>query len=149
MIRFFLCTSCFSLIMFACSGNRPANLGVHQGKLSQCPKSPNCVSSQSIDKAHYIEPLRYEGSLENAKDKLLSVIRAMKRARVVTMRDDYIHAEFVSALFRFVDDAEFLFDEKKKMIHIRSAARIGYWDLGVNRKRMERIRVKFSVQINE
>jgi len=68
----------------------------------------------------------------------------MKRARVVTEDGCYIHVEFTSFVFRFVDDAEFLLDEAVKTIHVRSASRIGYSDLGVNRKRVEMIRSRFD-----
>lgn len=149
MIKFSLCIFTFCVLLFGCSGKQPANLGVHQGKLSPCPNSPNCVSSQSSDESHHIEPLQYVGTLEEARDKMLSLIRSMKRVRVVTVSGDYIHAEFSSALFRFVDDVEFLFDEKTKTIHLRSASRIGYSDLGMNRKRMERIRSGFSGEVNQ
>jgi uncharacterized protein (DUF1499 family) len=41
---------------------------------------------------------------------------------------------------RFVDDVEFLFDDTNKKIHVRSASRVGYSDMGVNRKRVEELR---------
>jgi uncharacterized protein (DUF1499 family) len=44
----------------------------------------------------------------------------------------------------FVDDVEFYVDGSQKVIHLRSASRVGYWDLGVNRKRMESIRTEFE-----
>ncbi len=68
----------------------------------------------------------------------------MKRARIITAQKGYIHAEFTSFLFRFVDDVEFVLDEGSKTIHVRSASRVGYSDLGVNRKRVEAIRSRFD-----
>lgn len=124
-------------------GTRTANLGVTNGKLSPCLDSSNCVSSQSTDKAHRVEPLWYEGTLTEARKRLISMINSMNRARIVTVERDYIHAEFTTALFRFVDDVEFYFDDANKTIHLRSASRIGYYDLGVNRKRIENIRARF------
>jgi len=56
----------------------------------------------------------------------------------------YLHVEFRSTLFRFVDDVEFVIDEPQGLIHIRSASRVGYSDLGANRKRMEKIRLAFQ-----
>jgi uncharacterized protein (DUF1499 family) len=64
--------------------------------------------------------------------------------KVVTVKANYIHAEFRSRLFGFVDDVEFSFDEDPKTVHLRSASRTGYYDFGVNRKRMERIRAQFT-----
>jgi uncharacterized protein (DUF1499 family) len=132
-----------TLAVFGCAGKPSSNLGVTNGRLSPCPKSPNCVSSQSTEADHFIESLYYTGTKEKAKEILIALIQSMKRAKIVTITEDYIHAEFSSRIFRFVDDVEFLFDEQNKRVHLRSASRIGYSDLGVNRKRIETIRAKF------
>lgn len=114
-------------------------IGIVDGKLHPCPKSPNCVSTQAIDEKQKIEPIKYSGSLEDAKGKILSIINSLKRSKIITNEENYIHIEFRTATFRFVDDVEFLFDDKEKIIHFRSRARMGYSDMGVNRKRMEEI----------
>jgi uncharacterized protein (DUF1499 family) len=133
-----------ALLVTGCTGARPPDLGVKNGNLAPCPSSPNCVSSQSGDPGHAVEPLRYTSSAPEAMARLRRIIGAMKRAKVVTESDTYLHVEFTSALFRFVDDVEFLNDEPNKMIHVRSASRLGYSDLGVNRKRVERIRAEWA-----
>jgi len=134
----------FAVLFIGCAGNRPTTLGVKDGKFIPCPASPNCVSTQSAEPLHTIEPLVYKGSLDDARNHLLDVIRSMKRSKLITMQDRYIHAEFTSAVFRFVDDAEFYIDDNQKIIHVRSAARLGYSDFGVNRKRIEAIRKLFN-----
>ena len=139
----------FTLFIFGCITARPSTLGVKDGRLSRCPKSPNCVSSQSEDRAHYVEPLEYTGTREEAMKKLIAVIESMSRTRIITKTDDYLHAEFRSLIFRFVDDVEFYFDDGEKTIHMRSASRVGYSDLGVNRKRVERVREKFNAVIKK
>ena len=63
---------------------------------------------------------------------------------MVRIEEDYIHAEFVSYFFKFVDDVEFYFDPAQKLIQVRSASRTGYSDLGVNRRRIEAIREQFD-----
>jgi uncharacterized protein (DUF1499 family) len=133
-----------SLLVGACSGRRPETLGVTDGKFAPCPDSPNCVSSQSDDPDHVIEPLRYEGTPQAAREQLLSVIRKMKRVNIIIEQEHYLRVEYTSAVFRFVDDVEFFFDPSKKLIHVRSASRIGYSDLGVNRQRVEQIRTAFA-----
>jgi len=135
---------CLVVMMVGCSGNRPSPVEVTGGRLAPCPDSPNCVSSQSPDKRQAIEPLRYEGAAEAAMQALIEVIREMKRTHIQTVQPRYIHAEFTSLLFRFVDDVEFLQDEAAKTIHVRSASRVGTSDLGVNRRRVERIRSRFA-----
>ncbi|TFH40471.1 MAG: DUF1499 domain-containing protein [Chrysiogenales bacterium] len=131
-------------VFFSCSGRRPSNIGAVDGRLRPCPESPNCVSSQAEGVGHFIDPIRYSGDLAGAREKLLRIVRSMKRATVVTEEEGYLCAEYRSALFRFVDDVEFLFDDAKKMIHVRSASRVGYGDMGVNRKRIEKIRELFG-----
>jgi uncharacterized protein (DUF1499 family) len=149
MIREFLYILVCLVIFPQCSGKRPINLGVNNGILSPCPASPNCVSSKDTDEAHYIAPMRYETASNKARETLISVIKSMDRARVVTSEGNYIHAEFTSAIFRFVDDVEFYFDDANKIIDLRSASRVGYSDFGVNRKRIETIRKRFMELINE
>jgi uncharacterized protein (DUF1499 family) len=115
-----------------------------QRKLAPCPTSPNCVSSQNGDESHAIKPISYTSSVESARQNLLSVINSMKRSDVITVEGPYIHATFTSRIFRFVDDVEFLFDDVVKIIHVKSASRVGYFDFGVNRKRVEEIRSRFN-----
>jgi uncharacterized protein (DUF1499 family) len=119
-------------------------LGVTQGKLSPCPDSPNCVSSQSSDPSHFVEPLSYTDSRTEAKIRLLTIIESLPRTQIISNTDNYLHVEFTSLLFRFVDDVEFLFDEEKNLLHVRSASRVGYSDLGMNRKRIEALRQRFQ-----
>jgi uncharacterized protein (DUF1499 family) len=82
--------------------------------------------------------------LMGAKKALISVINSMDRSRIVTDKENYIHAEFTSAFFRFVDDVEFYFDEKDKTIQLKSASRVGYSDFGVNRQRIDTIQSRFA-----
>jgi len=76
--------------------------------------------------------------------RLRRVIESMRRTRVVSTAEDAIRVEFKSALLGFVDDVDFLLDAKASSIHVRSASRLGYYDFGVNRKRVEAIRAAFD-----
>ena len=135
---------CAGLFLVGCARNGSSSLGVNEGQLSPCPESPNCVSSQSTDEKHSIDPLSYGVPASDAMAKLKEIINSMKRSRIVAEEDDYLHAEFRSALFRFVDDVEFCLDSENSIIHVRSASRSGYYDFGVNRKRIELIRSKME-----
>jgi uncharacterized protein (DUF1499 family) len=75
---------------------------------------------------------------------LKNIILHEKRTKIVTETSTYLHAEFTSALWRFVDDVEFSIDENAKLIHMRSASRLGRSDFGVNRKRIEDIRKSWA-----
>ena len=128
--------------MFKLTGKRPANLGVRDGKLAACPGSPNCVSSQATDGGHSIAPLRFTGDARAAMDKLKAIVQGMPRTEIIESRPDYLYAEFSSSFMGFVDDVEFYCDGQ--VIHVRSASRLGYSDLGVNRKRVEAARAAFE-----
>ena len=132
------------VLMVACSGTRPATLGVREGRLAPCPKSPNCVSTQSADAKHGIDPIAYDTSMEETRERLTQIVRAMPRTEVVSQEEDYVYVECKSRLWGFVDDVEFWFNDEDKVIHFRSASRLGYSDLGANRKRMEQIREQFN-----
>ncbi|PKN17375.1 MAG: DUF1499 domain-containing protein [Deltaproteobacteria bacterium HGW-Deltaproteobacteria-6] len=126
---------------FAQSGSPFSGSG--GGPLKVCPKSPNCVSSQAGDSGHAVAPLVYTGSRAEACAKLKKVLTEMTRMKIVEEKDDYLHAEARSLIFRFVDDVEFYLPAPEKVIHVRSASRVGYSDMGVNRKRVEEIRRRF------
>jgi len=127
-------------VLASCGAPRPTGAGVQDGRLAPCPSSPNCVSSQAADAAHHVDPISYSVSAGEAMAGIKAVIEGQSRTQIVSVSDDYLHAEFTSAIFRFVDDVECLIDAANQTIHIRSASRVGYWDLGANRRRVERLR---------
>ena len=113
--------------------------------LKPCPFSPNCVSSLAEEDAnHRVPPLDWAGDLSQAKVRLRQAVLAAGHATFVVEEDAYWHIEFRSRVFRFVDDVEFLFDTPARLIHVRSASRVGRSDLGVNRARVEMIRARFQ-----
>jgi len=126
-----------------CTSSGTPAIGVLDGKLKPCPASSNCVSSQSPGERHGMEAIPYITTVKEAKERLRDIIKGMEESSIVMEKDDYIHAEYRSAIFRFVDDVEFYLDDTRKLIHFRSASRVGNYDFGVNRKRMETIRKKF------
>ena len=119
---------------------KPTNLGVVDGRLAGYPASPNCVSTQAEDADHRMEPIPVTGSADDAMQRVKDLLSKMSRTKIVTVEANYLHVEFRSAFLRFIDDVEFLIDTEEQVIHFRSASRVGYSDLGVNRRRMEQIR---------
>jgi len=135
------------LPLLAGCGKIPPELGINNGELAACPKSPNCVNSQAVGETQYIEPLRYAGTPQEARARLLQILTSEKQTTILTAQENYIRAEFRSTFFRFVDDVEFYFPDEQTgetIIHIRSASRVGYFDLGANRSRIEHIRNTFN-----
>lgn len=127
---------CIVTYLSGCSSPRPENLGVVEGRLAPCPETPNCVSSRAPDKGHLVAPLTFTGTSHEAVAKLKTIIRPLPRTAIISETDAYLHIEVRSAIFRFVDDVEFLVDDTERKIHVRSASRVGYSDLGVNRGRI-------------
>ena len=71
---------------------------------------------------------------------LLRVLRSWPRSEIATVREDYIHAVQRSRWFGFADDLECHLPATGRLVHLRSAARSGWYDFGVNRARVERLR---------
>jgi len=131
-------------VLFACNDSS-AGLGTGgNGILAPCPSSPNCVSSRDPDPTRRVDPILFTRDSAAAWSRLRKLIAEMKGARIAEDEMGYLHAEFRSALFGFVDDVEFRMDEAAGRIDVRSASRKGYFDFGVNRRRVQEIRERFS-----
>ncbi len=126
------------------TGEHPENIGVTNGKLASCPSTPNCVVSQGADEEHAIAPIAYEGERATAKAQLVDILSVVPRTKIIEETDSYILAESESRLMGFVDDTEFYLPESENVIQVRAAARMGESDLGVNRRRIEQIRLAFA-----
>jgi uncharacterized protein (DUF1499 family) len=123
------------------AGNPPNNIGLTENHLTACPKTPNCVLSQDPDTSHSIDPLTYQSDRAEAYQTLLKVLSVVPNTTIKEETGEYIRAESESRIMGFKDDLEFYLPENEKIIHIRSASRLGESDLGVNRRRMEQIRL--------
>lgn len=90
-----------------------------------------------------ISLLLFRGTAAEARETLETFLRSLSRVTVVESSGSGIRAGFRTRL-GFVDDVEFRIDEAAGVIHVRSASRKGYWDFGVNRRRVEAIREAFG-----
>ncbi len=128
------------------SWKRPGNLGVTDGRLAPCRRTPNCVSSQAdpADVLHYIAPIPFNGDAAAAIAAARRAVESMQRATVIREEPGYLYAEFRSKLIGFVDDVEFAFDDKAGLLHARSSSRVGRRDYGVNRARVESLRRRIA-----
>lgn len=113
-------------------------------RMATCPATPNCVTSRAGDVKHSVEPLRFDDDPAAAWQRLTTAVASLPRTRIVVEEPDYLAAECTTRLFGFVDDLEFAFDAEAGHIQVRSASRVGYSDLGVNRRRVERVRALFE-----
>ncbi|HWH75931.1 MAG TPA: DUF1499 domain-containing protein [Candidatus Binatus sp.] len=126
--------------LFSCSGTRPANLGIKDGRLAACPSSPNCVSSDAADSSHSIAAFELTVPAIDAWRAMRVTVENLPRTKIITVSDDYLYAECSSAVFGFVDDLELHLRPAQNSVAVRSASRLGKSDFGVNRKRVEKLR---------
>jgi uncharacterized protein (DUF1499 family) len=121
--------------------------GITDGKLAPCKSSPNGVSSHSdpSDSIHYAKVILIPESIPDPKQRLIELLNRMPQAKIIEEYDNYVRAEFRSKWMQYVDDVEFIIDHENRHLHFRSASRVGYSDMGVNRKRIEEIRSSFSM----
>jgi len=131
------------LIVFSVASRKQPELGLHNGQLSPCPETPNCVCSEYQVESAFVEPLTYTTTAEQAWAKIKQVI-SETGGSVIIEDADYLRVVYETPLLRYVDDVEFRQDKNLQRIHVRSASRVGESDLGVNRKRVEKIKIMFS-----
>ncbi len=127
-------------VMIGCSGPIAAANTVNSDKMADCPDRPNCVSSEAQDTEHVIAPLRLKGEVVAGWQAIQDVVSSLPRCKIIKTTDHYLHAECKSRVFGFVDDLELRLNPTTATIAVRSASRIGYSDLGVNRRRIEVLR---------
>jgi uncharacterized protein (DUF1499 family) len=141
-LQFCILTILITNFIFGCSNTRQGErLGLQNGHLRSCPNTPNCVSSRADDNEHKVPELVLQVAPEKGWEQVKSAITALPRTRIVTATSKYLHAECRSAVFGFIDDLELHLLPEQGQIEIRSLARLGYYDFGVNRKRVKQIRV--------
>jgi len=135
------------------SGKVPTDLGVKDGRLKPPSRTENSVSSQASLYADHpmkayaeIAPIKFTGEGRAAIDRIKRIVETTEGARIVRTEPTYLYAQFQTRWLKFVDDAEFFADEGAKVVHVRSASRIGRKDFGVNRARIEAIRARFAGQ---
>lgn len=137
-----LAVSILAGLLASCAGEPPKTLGVREGRLSPCPSSPNCVTSQGGDDRHHIAALSFAGKPALAFQRLRRLLASRSDTTIVGEEADYLLVEFRTTFF--VDDGEFLLNSEGMRIEVRSASRLGYSDLGKNRSRLEELRRRFS-----
>lgn len=111
------------------AGPVPAELGLSQGHLAGCDSPAHC--------ARQIWPVADPAA---ALGQLLPAVLALDGIELVESGPDYLHATASSRLFGFVDDLELHAVPEDGVIEARSVSRLGDSDLGVNARRLDRLR---------
>jgi uncharacterized protein (DUF1499 family) len=137
---------CILLVVPACTSTPGGESKDEMMKyeLRPCPSSPNCVSSRSKSKRSAIPPLYFSSSIIDAQQAIRRLIQGTPGARITCDKPGTIRAEFSSRVFKFVDDVDFVLDPETRRIDYRSASRTGYYDFGVNRRRLESFRNRLA-----
>ena len=144
MIKFFIGSLIFVTILWGCSGSPAERHNSESSGFLDCPDTPNCVSSLAKNPKYRVEPFRLKKDPKTSWDIVKKTVELLPRTKVVSADNSDIHAECKSMIFRFVDDLTLHLIPSKGTIDIRSASRIGYSDLGVNRRRIETLRKKLQ-----
>ncbi|MEM7167256.1 MAG: DUF1499 domain-containing protein [Planctomycetota bacterium] len=132
-----------TVAVLSVSSCRTPKLGVVNGTLLPCPPRPNCVCSQHSADDNTIAPLAAVEA-DATWLRLREILASWPRTEIIEETDSYLRAVVVTPLLRFRDDVEFLLDRDAGCIQVRSASRVGYSDLGVNRRRIEQLRTRLS-----
>ena len=117
--------------------------------LNPCPDKPNCVSTLDEPNSRKMPAIKYSRSMEDTKTILVDLLESIPGCEVVVAKEGYVKAVFTSRIFRFKDDVEFLFDDREKILNFKSSSRIGYYDFGVNRNRMENLTKQLKMRFEE
>lgn len=113
-------------------------------QLAPCPDRPNCVSTEADEPSRRMEPIPFSGSAEFALRRLEEVVAEMAGGEVKGRDGNHLRCEFTTPVLRFVDDVDLVVDDAAGVVRFRSASRLGHWDLGANRRRMEELRRRFE-----
>lgn len=130
------------MALSACSITQHSTGLAEDGSLTPCPDAPRCVSSQAEDPDKQIKPFQLRANNDDVWQRLSEVVSTMERTTVVERSENYLHAEVVSPWHFYTDDLELLRAPDAKRVHVRSSARVGYYDFNVNRERVNKLRDK-------
>ncbi len=137
-----------SFTYLSIDSKKPRPVGLVNGKLRPCPDTPNCVSSEEPDKFCTIEPFGFKGQSRDAWLKMKNSVIQLG-GKIEKSTDNYLWATFQTKFWRFTDDLELQLDPSKNVIQVRSASRVGKGDMGMNRKRVEQLRLLFNKNISQ
>ena len=110
--------------------------------LDGCTPFLNCVSSTSSVGLYHVKPIQLSAPLDQPTwDTVKAVAKEMPGASLNDSRFGYLDMTFHSDLLRFPDYFEVLVSPDRRSLDVRSQSLVGFYDLGVNRRRVERLRL--------
>jgi uncharacterized protein (DUF1499 family) len=124
-----------TLLLGACS---TPQLGASNGIFQACSFAPHCVSSTESAPQKYIAPIVVSSPQE--WQRLQQLVLAIPRTQIAVQDVNYLHAVTSTDIMHYKDDVELLYSPAKNAVDIRSSSRVGYYDFGINRARLEQLR---------
>ena len=124
--------------------SRVPQLGVTDGRFEPLGSKPNGVSTQTADGAKSVDTLPFKADAEATMKAIEETVASIEGSDIKTRTDEYLYAVFTTPTMKFHDDAEFWIDVDQSKVHFRSESRAGYSDMGLNRRRYERIAERYS-----
>ena len=93
--------------------------------LVACSNSNNCVfESWKVS------------NVDKSFKELIEILKNTPRVKIVNIKEDYLHALAISRIMKFIDDIEIKKSEKSNILEVKSKSRTGFYDLGVNKRRI-------------
>ena len=130
-----------ALFLAGCAATYPIPETGTAFELDRCPPFLNCVSSESSLFLYSVEPIHLTEPLNEASwAEVQSIIRDLPGASITESRFGYLRAVCYSDIIRFPDYFEVLVNEDRTQLGIRSQSQFGFYDLNVNRRRVERFK---------
>ncbi len=99
--------------------------------LSECKLITNCI----------FETWKVDDS-EKAFTELVQILENTPRLEIIKKDKNYIHAIATSRIMKFIDDIEIKNLHQDNIFEIKSSSRLGFYDLGVNKRRVETLRFR-------
>ncbi len=139
----------FTVILNCNNSIKPINseLKIPENTLALCPESPNCFRTTQTLKAA-------PETVHEALKKSLTSHNAEKIAELNISDKKVINAVFKIPIFGWLDDVVIHVDSNSSntditFVHIKSSSREGYYDLGVNKRRVNKIIKHTRKEINK
>jgi len=79
---------------------------------------------------------------EKAFTELIQILENTPRVKIIKKDKNFIHAIATSRIMKFIDDIEIKVLNKENIFQVKSSSRLGIYDLGVNKKRVETLRFR-------
>ena len=129
--KFFISLIIFSEIIFYPIKLNAYGLVNINDNLSDCKLITNCIfQTWKVDDS------------EKAFIELIQILDNTPRLEIINIEKNYIHAIVTSRIMKFVDDVEIKNFSQDNIFQVKSSSRIGIYDLGVNKRRVQTLRFR-------